>query len=339
VVELIHLQSVSQTAHFVNLAVKFVHPARFSIAMQRRILFGFARGAPMHSPTFLVVEPDHFEVSYSINPWMQPGRWRADPMGMRMAARTSFNGLTGALLGAGAAVEMLPGVPGAPDLVFPANAGVVLDGRMTLARFHFAERQVEEPVFQRAFEALRARGAIKEVVVLPEGCVQEGAGDFIWDAHRGLFWAGYGPRSNRRGLDAVAEVFARPALALELASAKFYHLDTCFCPLPGGEVLYYPPAFTPEGQRAIRNQVAEDLLIEASDEDAARFCVNAVAFEQTIIMAEAPDRLGGVLRERGYRLVEVDLKPFILSGGGAYCMTLRLDRASSPVLAFQEPAE
>ena len=188
----------------------------------------------MRSPTFLVVDPAHFEVSYSINPWMQPGLWRADPAGQRRAARTAFDSLTGALLSAGAAVEILPGVPGAPDLVFPANAGVVLDGRMTLARFRHPERQVEEPVFREAFEALQARGMIDEVIVLPDRCLQEGAGDFIWDAHRGQFWAGYGPRSNRRGLDAVAEVFDRPAVALELATEQFYHLDTCFCPLPGG---------------------------------------------------------------------------------------------------------
>jgi len=293
----------------------------------------------MRSPTFLVVDPAHFEVSYSINPWMQPGLWGADPAGQRRAARTAFDSLTGALLAAGASVEILPGVLGAPDLVFPANAGVVLDGRMTLARFRHPERQVEEPVFREAFEALQARGMIDEVIVLPDRCLQEGAGDFIWDAHRGQFWAGYGPRSNRYGLDAVAEVFGRPAVALELATEQFYHLDTCFCPLPGGEVLFYPPAFTAAGQRAIRDHVDRDLLIEASDEDAARFCVNAVAFGRTVIMAEAADRLRGVLRERGYRLSEVDLAPFILSGGGAYCMTLRLDRVSAPVLAFQEPAE
>ncbi len=297
----------------------------------------------MHSPTFLVVDPAHFEVSYSINPWMEPGRWSEDPAGQRRAARAGFADLTGALLRAGAAVEVLPGVSGAPDLVFPANAGVVLDGRATLARFRHPERQVEEPVFLQAFEALRTRGLIGEVIVLPDGCLQEGAGDFLWDAHRALFWAGHGPRSNRRGLDAVAEVFARPAVALELATPQFYHLDTCLCPLPGGEVLYYPPAFTAEGRRAIRDRVDADLLLEASDEDAARFCVNAVAFGREVVMAQAADRLRGVLSERGYRLSEVDLAPFILSGGAAYCMTLRLDRgldrASTPALVLQEPAE
>jgi len=229
----------------------------------------------MHSPAFLLVDPAHFEVAYTINPWMQPGAWRADPAGSRRAARIAFNGLVAALKGAGAEVEIMPGVPGAPDLVFPANAGVVLDGRATLARFRYPERQVEEPVFQRAFQRLRAGGLLNEIHILPDDYLHEGAGDFIWHAARGHVWAGYGPRTNRKGLDAVAEFFGREVVALELATDRFYHLDTCFCPLPGGEVLYYPPAFTPEGLRRIRNSVPAAMLIEATDEDAARFCVNA----------------------------------------------------------------
>ena len=296
----------------------------------------------MRQPTFLLVDPAHFEISYEINPWMRPGLWSADPDGLRQAARTAFSDLTAALKGAGAELQTLPGVPGAPDLVFPANAGVVLDGRAVPARFRHPERQVEEPVFLAAFEALKARGLLTEIIVLPKGLLQEGAGDFIWDAGRGLFWAGHGQRSNEAGMNAVADVFGRPFVALELATERFYHLDTCFCPLPGGEVLYYPPAFTPAAQAAIKDNVAPDLLLEASDEDAARFCVNAVAWNRTIVMAEAADGLRARLTERGYGLIEVNLAPFILSGGGAYCMTLRLDRTSvsnPDRIALTEPAE
>ena len=66
----------------------------------------------------------------------------------------------------------------------------------------------------------------------------------------------------------------------------------------------------------------------ASDEDAARLCVNAVCLGRTLIMAKATERLKRTLGERGYRVVEVDLAPFLLSGGAAFCMTLRLDLAS-----------
>ena len=281
----------------------------------------------MTSPTYLVVDPAHFDVSYTINPWMQPGVWNSDPAGFRLAARTAFTDLTQALEAAGGKVETMAGASGAPDLVFPANAAVVFDGRAVLARFRHPERQVEESINLAAFEGFRDRGLLTDVIQLPSGVFQEGAGDFIWDASRGLFWAGYGQRTDLAGAMAMEAQFDKPVIRLELATERFYHLDTCFCPLPGGEILYYPPAFTPEALRALRTAVDADQLIEASDEDAARFCVNAVCIDRTIIMAKAADRLRGVLSERGYGLSEIDLAPFILSGGAAYCMTLRLDRA------------
>ena len=292
----------------------------------------------MSAPSFLMVDPRHYEVAYAINPWMSPAAWNADGAALRGASWMASAKLANALRHAGAHVETMDGAPGAPDLVFPANAAVVLDRRAILARFLHPERQVEEPLFRAAFDALAARGLLGEVATLPEGCVQEGAGDFIHDAARDLFWAGWGQRSNRAGTDAVAAFFGRETVRLELATPRFYHLDTCFCPLPGGEVLYYPPAFTPEALRAIEARVAPAQRLVAEDADAARFCVNAVAFGRDIVMARATDRLHARLAERGYRLHEVDLAPFILSGGGAYCMTLRLDRASAGATAGARPA-
>ena len=127
-------------------------------------------------------------------------------------------------------------------------------------------------------------------------------------------------------------------MALQLASPRFYHLDTCFCPLSGGKLLYYPPAFTAEALAAIHAHVAPQDRIEATDEEAGAFCVNAVNIGRTIIMARAPQSLHRKLAGHGYVLREVDLAPFILSGGGAYCMTLRLDR-SSMALALALAAE
>jgi N-dimethylarginine dimethylaminohydrolase len=72
------------------------------------------------------------------------------------------------------------------------------------------------------------------------------------------------------------------------------------------------------------------MRIEASDEEAVAFCVNAVNLGEQVIMARAPASLKAKLAGRGYAVTEVDLDPFILSGGAAYCMTLRLDRTSEP---------
>ena len=279
-------------------------------------------------PRFLMTDAQHFGVNYQINPWMRPDAWRADESRLKLAAKNSAAGLRKSLERLGAKVDTLPAISGLPDMVFPANAAVVLDGRVLVARFRHPERQGEEGIFRSAFLDMKARGLVEHVIDLPDGVLQEGAGDAIWDQDRAHFWAGFGPRSSANSLPVIADTFGQPVVGLELATDRFYHLDTCFCPLAGGRLLYYPPAFSPQARALIESHVRPDDRIEASDEDAAAFCVNAVNVGRHIVMAKAPVRLKQRLEALGYTVCEVDLSPFILAGGGAYCMTLRLDRLS-----------
>ena len=62
-----------------------------------------------------------------------------------LRARAGWEALKAALEHAGADVRVMAGVAGLPDLVFPANAAVVLDGRALVARFRHPERAGEEP--------------------------------------------------------------------------------------------------------------------------------------------------------------------------------------------------
>ncbi|HEY3949497.1 MAG TPA: amidinotransferase, partial [Phenylobacterium sp.] len=87
-------------------------------------------------PRFLMTDPSAFEVSYRINPWMRPSAWTAE---RAPAARAASGELRAALTALGAQVEIIEAVRGLPDLVFPANAAVVLDGRVLLARFRHPE--------------------------------------------------------------------------------------------------------------------------------------------------------------------------------------------------------
>ncbi|MEO7026401.1 MAG: arginine deiminase-related protein [Caulobacteraceae bacterium] len=288
-------------------------------------------------PTYMMTDAQAFDVAYQINPWMKPDVWNADPAAHRAAAVAGSRALAAALTAQGAAVRTIPAVAGQPDLVFPANAGIVLDGRVLAARFRHPERRGEEPHFLAAFEAMKAQGLLTEVAQI-DGCFQEGAGDCIWDASRSLFWVGSGPRSTHESATIIARHFGQEVVHLPLATDQFYHLDTCFCPLSGGDILYYPRALTTEARRRLQDLVPAHLLIEASDEDAARFCVNAVSLGRTIIMADPAPTLRERLAARGYDVVGVDLAPFILSGGGAFCMTLRLDLVSA-VTRLMQPAE
>ena len=284
---------------------------------------------PAPSAHILMCRPAHFAVSYAINPWMDPQSWAREDRALATVAHREWSALHRTLLKSGARIELVQPVAGLPDLVFTANAAVVLDGKAVLARFRHPQRQAEEAPYEAAFRALQNRGMLDSVRRLPDGLVLEGAGDCVWDSTRNLFWMGYGPRTDAAAQDVVADEFGVPVLALELADPRFYHMDTALCPLSRGEVIYFPGAFTEAGLAAIRASVAPADRIEIGIEDACRLAANAVCIGDTLVMSGCSAALRAAIETRGYRVVTTPLDAFLRSGGSAFCLTLRLDRASS----------
>jgi N-dimethylarginine dimethylaminohydrolase len=128
-------------------------------------------------------------------------------------------------------------------------------------------------------------------------------------------------------------------IPVELIDARYYHLDTCFCPLAPGEAIWYPPAFDEYGQRAIQESVGQASrlpaqitsgnrivpLIEVVPSEAERFACNAVVIGRRVITNTGCDELHAALRERGYEPLATPLDEFVKAGGSAKCLTLRLD--------------
>jgi len=279
-------------------------------------------------PRFLMCQPQHFAVTYSINPWMDPKTWADSGAALYATAARQWAGLHRTLLAQGATIEAIAPEPALPDLVFTANAAVVLDGKAMPARFRHRERRREEPVFTAGFRALQARGLIDEIVELPGGVALEGAGDCIWDASRSLFWLGCGFRSDAAASPVIEEQFGVRCLPLGLADPRFYHLDTAFCALPCGGVLYYPQAFTPAALDTIHDHVAPAQRIALGADDAERFAANAVCFDRVLVLSSCSDALRHELEGRGYTVAKTPLDAFQRSGGSACCLTLRLDHQS-----------
>ena len=277
--------------------------------------------------------PQHFAVSYSINPWMDPIRWADDGAALYARASRQWSALNARLREAGAVIEQVAPRAGLPDLVFTANAAVVLDGRALLARFRHPERQSEQPAYAAGFHALAARGLIGKVLELPRGVALEGAGDCVWDRRRGLFWMGCGFRSDAAAAREVEAAFGVPCLALNLSEASYYHLDTAMCALPCGGVIHYPDAFTPAALDLIHTLVAPADRIALDAADAARFAANAVVLGRIIVLSSCSAALRLTLEERGYRVIETPLDAFQRAGGSACCLTLRLDHVSDAALA------
>ena len=264
---------------------------------------------------FLMCKPTFFGVSYVINPWMQGN---IDRTSLERATK-QWRDLLYAVA-TRAHVELIEPEPGLPDMVFTANAGFVYDDVCVVSRFRHWERQGEEAHFERWFRSRRFC-----VVTMPRDLPFEGAGDALIDRGAARIWAAWGHRSARASHDLLRRRLGVEVVSLRLVDPRFYHLDTCFCPLEGGFVMYYPPAFDEASNRAIERAVHGDLRIPIETDDALLFACNAVNIGSTIIMNNAGAELRRRLQTFGFTLIETELTEFLKAGGAAKCLTLRVN--------------
>ena len=269
---------------------------------------------------FLMCAPRHFEVAYVINPWMEGNIAR----GSNPAATAQWQALL-ALLRRYADVDCISAEPGVPDLVFTANAGLVLGRQVLLSAFRHAERQPEEAYFSRWF----SRHGF-EVLTLPAGVYFEGAGDALFDRRLPILWMGHGHRTDEAAAAFIASLFDVDVVPLQLVDPHFYHLDTCLCPLEGGALLYYPDAFDRASQERIAALVPPELRIAVDAVDAAAFACNAVNCGRHVVMNQASGALARTLAALGYQLHQTPLSEFMKAGGSAKCLTLKLSEARLP---------
>jgi lysine-ketoglutarate reductase/saccharopine dehydrogenase-like protein (TIGR00300 family) len=269
---------------------------------------------------FLMCSPQFYEVDYVINPWMEGNVHKSS----LERAQEQWHGLY-QKISERANVDLVKPQPGWPDMVFTANAGLILGDQVVLSRFLHPERQGEEPFFKEWFES---RG--HTVHVLPPDLPFEGAGDALLDREGRWLWAGYGFRTELDSHALVAEWLGIEVLSLHLMDERFYHLDTCFCPLTGGYLLYYPPAFDSYSNRLIEMRVPAAKRIAIDEPDAVNFACNAVNIGQTVIMNQASDDLRAHLAAVGFEVVETPLTEFLKAGGAAKCLTLRVNEPVHP---------
>jgi lysine-ketoglutarate reductase/saccharopine dehydrogenase-like protein (TIGR00300 family) len=258
--------------------------------------------------------PDHYEVDYVINPWMEGNLHKAS----HPVAASQWEALR-KLLAQDAHLERIAPQPGLPDMVFTANAGVVIGQKCILSRFRPRERQGEEPFFKTWFKQHRF-----EIFEFPVDLPFEGAGDALFDHEAGCLWAGYGFRSELAAHPLLAEWLKVEIRSLRLIDPRFYHLDTCFCPLEGGWLLYYPAAFDAYSNRIIEQGIPADKRIPVSETDAVSFACNAINIELRIILNRASPELQSRLEAAGFSIVETPLSEFMKAGGSARCLTLCL---------------
>jgi ornithine--oxo-acid transaminase len=258
--------------------------------------------------------PTLYDVNYVINPWMVGNVNRSS----RQRATDQWTALYKAMTNA-AEVRLVEPQPGSPDMVFTANAGLVRDGIVALSSFYHPERQGEESHFRRWFE--ESGFGVCEV---PRGTPFEGEGDALFEADGSRLWAGHGPRTGQTSHRQLTDLWDIDVVSLRLVDPRFYHLDTCFCPLSNGEVMYYPAAFDDRSQKRIEAHYGAEKQIRVSEPDALRFACNAVNIGRTILLNRISTELSDRLQSFGYHVMQVDLSEFMKAGGAAKCLALRL---------------
>ena len=268
---------------------------------------------PFPVPQFLMCRPTHYTIAYEINPWMSLKR-----QAIRARALAQWHRLYRLLTaGLGVRVKLLPPHAGVPDLVFTANAGLVRERMLIRSNFRYPERQREEPVIERYF-----RRAGFRVVTLSSRYDFEGEGDALWMGRTLVF--GFRFRSDAPVHEELADILKTEVLPVELADRRFYHLDTCFCPLNTTTALWFPQAFDRYGRKVIESLGPD--LISVSEQDAKRFVCNAIVVGRSIVVqAGFSGTLSRRLSRRGFRLFPVDLSEFLKAGGSAKCLVLRVD--------------
>lgn len=266
-------------------------------------------------PTFLMCPPQFYNVDYVINPWMAGNLHSAS----RDVVFAQWNGLYRHLQTI-ADVKLLPARANTPDMTFVAHTAVVNHGIAAISSFAHAQRQPEEKYLQEWF-----RNAGFLLWVTPRETAFEGEGDALFDPEGQILWAGHGVRTCLHSHRHLADAWHTKVISLHLIDPRFFHLDTCFAPLTGGYVLYFPEAFDMESREKIEAAYPEEKRIAVTEQEATHFACNLINVGQNVILhqlahSELPDRL----MDLGFDVTQLPLGEFLKGGGSAKSLALRL---------------
>ena len=261
--------------------------------------------------TYLMCRPDHFEVAYAINAWMDP----SVPVSTALAVR-QWEGLRQAYEELGHTVHVLAPEVGLPDMVYAANGAFSVGGAVYGARFAHAERAAEAAVHRRWY----AERGWRRFVAGER--TNEGEGDFAYVPGPDLVLAGHGFRTEPAAHAEAQDVLGRPVVGLHLVDPRFYHLDTALFVLDDDTVCYFPGAFSP-GSLAVLERLFPAAVL-ADEADAVVFGLNAVSDGHHVVLPAEAVGLAGALSGRGYVPVPVELSELVKGGGSVKCCTAEL---------------
>ena len=259
----------------------------------------------------LMCPPDYFDIEYDINAWMHEGN--------QVSAETAHQQwqklhdiYTNQL---GWEAQLITPVKGLPDMVFATDCCTIIGSKVLLSNFRYPQRQPETEQFDNWFRQNGYTTAKKAKNFF------EGGGDTIVFGDKII--AGHGFRSDIKAHDELREFFGRKVVSLKIIDPFFYHMDTSLAVLDDQTVTYYPGAIDEESQQRLKKSVPR--LIEATEEEAKGFGLNAASDGHNVICSNESESLLQKYREVGFNVIGTPILEFRKSGGGVKCLTLELD--------------
>lgn len=257
---------------------------------------------------YVMTRPAFFDVTYAINPWMDT----TTVVDVELA-NSQWERLRDTYRELGHTVDVVEPVAGLPDMVFAANAGLIINGAAIVARFKHAERAGESTAYA---EWMAGRG----YAPVKTRYINEGQGDLL--VAGGIILAGTGFRTDPRAHREVAEITGMPVHTLELVDPRFYHLDTALTVLDDTTVGYYPPAFSESSRLRIRELFPDAITVGTAD--AYVLGLNAVSDGRHVVHPEQATGYADQLYQAGFDPIGVDLSELIKAGGSVKCCTLEI---------------
>ncbi len=257
----------------------------------------------------LMCSPKYFSVAYEINPWMKTFS-QID----KKEAYKQWLALVQYYKSLGTYIELISPRKEFPDMVFTANAGLVYQDIFFPSNFRYRERGGERKFFTEWF---KSKGY--KIVNIPANISFEGCGDALFCGNK--LFVGYGFRTDKKILKFLSKYIKGPEIIpLGLSNPYFYHLDTCFLPLPNGQFVYYPDAFDDESRLILERYSS----YEVTEEFCVNYGCNLVAIGKILITTFNDYSLKDICQKDGLSVKVLKMDEFIKSGGGVRCLTLFL---------------
>ncbi|HEX5448196.1 MAG TPA: arginine deiminase family protein [Candidatus Saccharimonadales bacterium] len=262
------------------------------------------------SKSVLMCPPNYFDIEYEINVWMHQSDQPAEQTAAQQWQKL-YQIYTERL---GWHVELIDPVNGLPDMVFATDCCLMIDGKIMLSSFRYPERQPETSHFEKWFRDHGYTNLQKSRHFF------EGGGDTMVCGNKII--AGWGFRSEQESHADLQKFFDREVVSLHITDPRFYHMDTSLAVLSDDTVAFYPGAIDDESQKRLRKAIPN--LVEATEEEAQGFGLNAISDGHRVICSDESSSLMEKYRSAGFEVIGTPILEFRKSGGGVKCLTLEL---------------